>query len=195
MAFSAASLGLDPATLLLGALIFLARVADVTMGTLRTISTVQGRAKTAFFLGLAEISIWLAVVSAVVNEVLQKPILGAFYVLGFSVGNAVGIAVEKRIALGHAVVRVISADKGRELADALRLNGFAVTTFMGQGQGGPVMELYIACRRRDVGPVLKVVNQVQPGAFFVTELAGGVSRVYRPTMQQSTGWRAIFKKK
>ena len=46
---------LDTETLLTGIFIFLARVADVTLGTVRTMSIVQGRTKMAFLLGFVEI--------------------------------------------------------------------------------------------------------------------------------------------
>jgi hypothetical protein len=46
------------------------------MGTMRTISIVQGRTKIAFILGFFEVSMWLVVISAVVNQILSKPILG-----------------------------------------------------------------------------------------------------------------------
>lgn len=42
----------DVDTLVLGLIIFVARVTDVTLGTLRTVSIVQGRTKMAFFLTL-----------------------------------------------------------------------------------------------------------------------------------------------
>jgi hypothetical protein len=48
----------DYPTMLLGIVIFLARVADVSMGTMRTISIVHGRTKIAFLLGFIEVGMW-----------------------------------------------------------------------------------------------------------------------------------------
>jgi len=69
-----------------------------------------------------------------------------------------------------------------------------VTTFDGEGKSGPVQELYIVCRRRDLRKLLKSVLTLDPEAFYVTEQAGAVSNVCRPIMQPVTGWRAVFKK-
>ena len=91
----------DLSTLGLGILIFLARVADVTLGTVRTMSIVQGRTKMSFFLGFVEISMWLAVISAVISKIATSPILGFFYALGFSTGNVVGIMIERKLAFGN----------------------------------------------------------------------------------------------
>ena len=94
-------LGLDLTTIITGILLFFARVVDVSMGTIRTISIVHGRTKMAFFLGFLEIGMWLAVISAVVSKIYERPILGIFYALGFSTGSVVGILIEKKLALAR----------------------------------------------------------------------------------------------
>lgn len=186
---------LEPATLLVGLLVFLARVFDVTMGTMRTISIVHGRMWVAFFLGLLEVTMWLIVISAVIGQIAAKPILGVFYALGFSTGNVVGILVERRLALGRVSLHVISARKGARIAERLRETGFGVTTFQGEGRQGAVTLLYIVCERRDVRRALALVREIEPEAFYSTEMTGSVGKVTRPMMQPATGWRAIRKRK
>lgn len=189
-------LGFDLATLLTGAAIFLLRIVDVSLGTVRTISTVHGRTRLAFFLGFIEITIWITVISTVVTKIAASPILGLFYALGFSTGNVVGIMVERKLALGTMIIRVITqGERGQFMADHLRKAGHAVTVYHGEGLAGPVLTLYIACRRRDVDRILGTVRTTDPKAFYITEQAGSVSKIFRPTMQPSTGWRAVFKKK
>ncbi len=182
-------------TLVVGVLIFLARVLDVAVGTVRTISIIQGRPKLAFFLGFIEVSIWITVITAVVSKVHDQPILGLFYALGFSTGGVVGIKLERRFAFGHTVLRIITVDHGEEMAAVVRETGFPVTTFVGKGMTGPVTELYIVCRRRDLGKVVPVITRIDPDAFYITEQAGSVSKLRRPFMGPRTGWRAVFKKK
>ena len=178
-----------------GLLIFCARIVDVSLGTLRTISIVQGRKWMAFWLGFFEVILWLIVISTVINRIQESPVLGIFYALGFATGNMVGIELEHWLAMGHIILRVISREHCKELTNCIRVNGFSVTVFHGEGKDGPVAELYIVCRRRDMKSLLRLVQDIDPGAFYVTEQAGAVSKIYRPTMQQATGWRAIFKKK
>lgn len=187
--------GFDLQTLLTGTLVFFARVMDVSVGTLRTISIVQGRTKTAFFLAILEISLWLMVISTVLNQIMSRPLLAVFYALGFATGNVVGIRLEKRMAFGHMILRIISQSNGLDMADLVRDSGYPVTTFQGQGRSGPVTELYIVCRRRDFKPIIDMVHSLEPEAFYITEQTGNVSKVYRPVMQPLTGWRAIIKKK
>lgn len=186
---------LDLMTIGIGLLIFCSRIVDVSLGTLRTISIVQGRKWMAFWLGFFEVILWLIVISAVIHRIQENLALGIFYALGFAAGNMVGIELEHWLALGHIIFRVISKRHSKELTNCIRGNGFSVTVFHGEGKDGPVDELYIVCRRRDMKPLLQLVRDIDPDAFYVTEQAGAVSKIYRPVMQQVTGWRAIFKRK
>jgi len=188
-------MNMDMETLATGILIFFARIADVSLGTVRTISIVQGRTTRAFFLGLVEVSIWLGVLSTVVHELASSPVLGIFYAIGFSTGNVAGIMVERWLASGHTVLRVISPRGGKKMARRIRDLGFAVTTFDGEGMSGPVTELYVVCRRRNLENLVSVIKEIEPDAFYITERAGSVSKMYRPVMQPPTGWRAMLKKK
>ncbi len=176
-------------------LVFFARLTDVSLGTLRTIAIVNGRTTLAFWLGFFESAIWLAVVSTIVQAVYQQPLLGIVYAFGFASGNLVGIKIEKLIAMGYLILRIISRSNSLKIASAIRDLGFPVTTFAGEGKQGPVQELYVVCRRRDLKKLLKVTLTLDPEAFYVTEQAGAVSNLIRPIMQPATGWRAVFKKK
>jgi uncharacterized protein YebE (UPF0316 family) len=187
--------GMDLGTLLTGILVFAARVTDVTLGTVRTISIVHGRTKIAFFLGFIEVSLWLIVIATILPRVLDRPILGVFYALGFSMGNVVGIFMEKKMAFGNIVLRIISLHNGPQMADKIRGMGYGVTTFAGEGLTGPVLQLNIVCRRKNLKEILNIVKDLDADAFFLTEPAENVSKLYRPVLAGATGWRAIFKKK
>jgi len=186
---------LDWHTLGIGVLIFLARVGDVSIGTIRTIVTVQGRSIVAFFLGIFELLIWITVVSTVIYKIKDQPILALFYAFGYATGNVVGIAVERRLALGTVILRVITRTAGNQLAGRIRGWGQPVTIFRGEGRNGPVDELYIACRRKHLNRILRIVREEDPDAFYVTEMARDVRKTVGPPYFTPTGWRSILKKK
>ncbi len=182
-------------TLITGLLIFFARICDVSLGTIRTIVTVQGRTGVAFVLGFFEIMIWITVISTVVYKIKEVPVLSLFYALGFATGNAVGIMIERKIAFGYIVLRVVTVEAGKAIAERLRKLGQGVTSFVGEGMVGPVTELYIVCSRRDLKWILPIVKEEDSEAFYIVEQARDVGKVLRPIYQPITGWRAIFKKK
>jgi len=182
----------DSATLLLGLVIFAARVIDVSLGTIRTIVIVQGKTLVAFFLGFLEVLIWITIVSTVVQRIGETPILVVFYALGFATGNVVGIVVEKRLGFGAIILRVISRPRGAEIARRLRDLGQGVTIFKGEGMRGEVSQLYVACRRRDLRWILPIVRREDPDAFYITEQACDVSKILRPFSSPITGVRSPF---
>ncbi len=186
---------MDLNTFFLGMIIFFARICDVAVGTVRTIVTVQGRSEVAFLLGVIEVIIWITIVSTVVSKVKESPILIIFFALGFATGNVVGIIVERKLAFGTIILRIITATKGKSMADHLRKIGQPVTTFIGEGMMGQITELYVACRRRDLKLLLPIIREEDPCAFYITEQANDVSKILRPFHTPITGWRSVFKKK
>jgi len=181
--------------LITGIIIFVARVCDVAIGTLRTIVTVQGRTVIAFFLALFEITIWILVASKVINQINEQPLLVVFYAFGFATGNVVGILVERKLALGIIILKVITPTAGREISTALREKGQPVTIFVGEGLKGPVTELYIACKRRDLPWILPEVRSFDRDAFYIIEQARDMRKVLTPTSVPTTGWRSARKRK
>jgi len=172
--------------LLLGALIFLAEVAVLTLGTVRTMVTVLGESKAAFVLGCLEMMIWVFGTSAVMLKVGDEPFLGVCYALGFACGNVVGIMAEKKLALGNVVIRIISAWKGMDIGHAVRDKGFGITTVAGEGSEGPVTVQFVVCKRKDMKHVLAVAREVDPDLFYTFETAGGVSQVHSPSGSRVT---------
>lgn len=179
----------DPSVFLTGLAIFIARIFDVSVGTVRTIVTVQGRTAIAFFLAVFEVTIWITVVSAVISQVKEVPILIIFYSLGYATGNVVGIIVERRLAFGMIILKVFSLKCGQQLANVFRDTGQPVTVFTGEGKYGPVLELYLACRRRDLKWMIPKIHEMDEDAFYVVEQARDVSKVLKPIMSPLGGWR------
>ena len=127
---------LDFNTLVTGLLIFTARIAEVSIGTVRIIVTVQGRSVIAFFLAIFELLIWIMVVSTVIHRINAQPMLALFYAFGYATGNVVGIRLERKLALGFIILRVITRMAGKSLADRIRAMGQPVTVFRGEGMRG-----------------------------------------------------------
>jgi uncharacterized protein YebE (UPF0316 family) len=186
---------IDLNTLFTGLLIFVARIADVSLGTVRIIVTVQGRSVIAFLLGICELLIWITVVSTVIYKFQDQPILALFYAFGYATGNVVGINLERRLALGFIILRVITRTAGKQLADCIRAMGQPVTVFRGEGMRGPVDELYIACRRRDLKQILAVVKKEDPDAFYITEMARDVSNGVRSPYLMLNSRRSGFRRR
>lgn len=173
-------------------LIVLARVVDVSLGTMRTMFIVQGRRALAFSLGFAESLIWVYVVSSVIAH-LHQPVYAISFALGFALGNFIGITLEGWIGHGKQVVRVFSR-QAHEIADGLRDRRFVVSEFSATGREGPIGMLFLQTDRRKVPDVLRFVTDVDPGSYFIVDDVRMTS-VQQMQRFEPTGWRAVFKKK
>jgi uncharacterized protein YebE (UPF0316 family) len=181
-----------PTILLHCLLIVLARVTDVSLGTIRTINVVQGRRLLALVLGFFEVLIWVFVVSRVISQI-QQPAYAVAYALGFALGNYVGMTIESRLALGRQVVRIFSR-LGLEMAAAMRASGLRVTQFDGYGRDGPVQELFIEIGRREARNVIEQARTLDPGCFYMVDDVRLVSSA-QMRVRERQGWLAVLKKK
>jgi len=131
---------------LLGMAIFALRIVDVSIGTVRTIFMVQGHQRWAVLLGFFEVLVWLLAVSQVVIRINESPWLAPFFAGGFAAGVWVGMAIERWLALGRYVIRLISRSRSREIVESLRGHGHVLATFVGEAADGPVNLVFVSAR-------------------------------------------------
>ena len=185
---------MDAKIIITGIAILLARILDVSLGTIRTISIVQGKTKLAFLLGFCEVFIWITVISTIIGKIHSHPFLAIFYSLGFASGNAIGLFIEKKLPIGNILVRIFAKKNGKMLAQKLRESGFQVTVFYGEGLKGPVSELFIICQKKMLKTILNIVEKIEPDAFYVIEQTGIIPK-RKNNYKTPSGWRSILKKK
>lgn len=149
-------------------IIFVARVLDVGLGTIRIIFTSRGKRHLAPLLGFVEVFIWVAVISQITKTATGFPAYFA-YAAGFAVGNYVGMKIEDALAIGKVVVRMILSSGGEEIAHALHESGFGATIVDGQGANGQVKLIYAIVNRRDLADVTGIINRIHPRAFLSVE--------------------------
>ena len=153
---------------LLPFIVFLARLTDVTLGTIRIIFVARGRKYLAPLLGFVEVFIWITVVSQIVGGA-QNIVAYLAYAAGFAVGNYVGMIVEERLAIGTLMIRAIIPKDGAALVERLRTGGYGATYVDGQGASGPVMLIYTVVMRKQLSHVVDLIQEVHPKAFFTVE--------------------------
>lgn len=147
--------------------IVIARVADVSLGTLRMVSVINGRRWSSWALGFAEVLVWIVVVSEVIKTINQSPLYPLAYAFGFATGSFLGITIESRLAFGDQMVRLFTRTPG--VAAMLRNEGFGVTEFDGRGRDGPIQMLFIQTPRRDVPKVLARAKALDAACYYLVD--------------------------
>ncbi len=159
----------DPVGVLsVGALIFFARVTDVTLGTMRIVAVSRGQKVIAPLLGFAEVIAWLLALRAVLDN-LSNPTYYVFFAGGFAAGTYVGLLLEEKLAMGTRIVRIVTKSNASALVTALRDAGHGVTVLDADGSEGPVNVLFSIVKRSQIGKMIKLVQQYNPRAFYSIE--------------------------
>ena len=168
---------LTPEVITGGLIIFILRVIDMTLDTLRLLFVVRGKRVIVWILGVITNTIYIVAISNVLTG-KNHPFTILCYAVGYATGNILGMRLEERLAIGFREINVISKTKGRQIASALRELGFGVTEMVGQGMDGTVDMVKTNVKRRQANEVRKVIEEIDPDAFitqddFVPVNAGG----------------------
>lgn len=158
----------DPHAWLFALLIFVLRVGDMALDTIRVLFVVRGKKLLVWILGFFQSLIFVVAISSVLSQ-LNNILNVIGYATGFATGNLVGMLIENRLAIGHVLVTVISSTRGPSIAERLRANGYAVTEIPGRGMNGTVFELHASVLRKDVNQVETIVLETDPLAFVTAE--------------------------
>lgn len=165
---------MDLNTLLVCLLIVLARITDVSLGTIRTMFVFNGRRDVAFILGFFEVLVWVLVVSKVITN-LNNPLYAVAYAFGYAAGNYVGMTIESWVAFGEQVVRIFTRE-GARVAAALREDNWRVTEFNGTGRDGPLSILLIQSPRRKSVSVIAQARALDPQCYYIVDDVRQVAR-------------------
>jgi len=160
-------------------LICLARVTDVSIGTLRIIFVAKGLKLLAPILGFFEVSIWLAAISQVMANLNSLTNFLA-YAIGFSLGNYLGMYIESRLAIGHVVVRIITKRDATNLIAKLREQKYNVTVADAEGNEGEVSIIFTVIKRSAINKVVATINFFNPLAVYSIEDVRSVSEASLP---------------
>ena len=149
-------------------LIIVARICDVSMGTLRVAFIARGRKYLAAACGFVEVLIWISVVSRVLTGD-QKFLTYVAYALGFASGTLVGMFIEEQLAVGWSLIRIISQKPVEALVQQLSAAGFGVTRQDAQGARGPVQVIVTLMPRKRVGEAQEFIEHFDEDVFYTIE--------------------------
>ncbi|MDL2228961.1 DUF5698 domain-containing protein [Treponema sp. OttesenSCG-928-L16] len=150
-------------------LIFISKVIEVAMGTLRGILINKGYRKHGTILAFFEIILWVFVASRVINGIAEAPIKGIVYSIGFALGVNIGSRLENYIALGKVLVQtIVSKENSGIMASELRGKGYAVTTVEARGRDSEKTVLMIFANRKGKEDIIREIHKTDGTAMIIT---------------------------
>jgi len=143
------------------------KIIEVSISTVRIVLITKGERKIGSFIAFFEVSLWVVVVSTVLNGITEDPFKIIAYALGFAIGNYLGSVIEEKIGIGLSEVTVIvREEQGLSLATELRDKGFAVTAIQGEGRTHPRTLLMMYIPRKKVRATVEIIKNTQENAVI-----------------------------
>ncbi len=149
-------------------LIFIARMSDVTLGTLRNVFISKGFRNIVPLIGFFEVLIWLISIRQIMHH-LDNPLCYLGFAGGFAAGTYVGMRIESRLALGMQVIRIITHQDSEGLINSLKAENIGITVLDGQGAKGPVKIVFTIVKRKDIDTIKRIIETCNPSAFYSIE--------------------------
>jgi uncharacterized protein YebE (UPF0316 family) len=170
------------ALLILPLLIFLARVADVSMETIRVIYISRGIKYLAPIIAFFEIVIWLFAMEVVMSDLSNIANFFAFS-LGFATGTYVGLVIEEKLSIGMVVLRIITTEEetDEEILKFMEAEHCGVTSLDGRGTRGNVRMILSLVNRTELPRITQYLQENKPHAFFsIEDVRYANEGVFRP---------------
>ncbi|WP_035804284.1 DUF2179 domain-containing protein [Lunatimonas lonarensis] len=155
-------------------LIFLARIGDVSINTLRIVFVMSGKKYIAPLMGFFEALIWLLAIGQIFQNI-NNPLSYIAYSGGFAMGIWVGMTIEEKLALGRVLVRVITPEPMPELVEYMKEKNYRFTIVGAEGRYGRVQLLFTVLKREKLKDFIARVKTVNPKAFYTIESVKRIS--------------------
>lgn len=160
---------MTPQLLFLCVKIFLSRILDVSIGTVRTILTVKGKVVMATFMGFLEVFIWFMVAREALSSADANIYIALFYAGGYAAGTFVGGKLAKRFIISNLTVSIITSNKNDELVSFLRGSGHGVSVVNvnPSDYAGEKYMLICEIKNTKLNELKKMIYQFDPKAFII----------------------------
>ncbi|AFM41804.1 hypothetical protein Desaci_2892 [Desulfosporosinus acidiphilus SJ4] len=154
--------------IILGVLIFFARIIDVSLDTLRLKSMIRGKKFIVSLIAFIEIIVYTLGASQAFKYVMH-PVVLLFYACGYAAGNYVGMLIDDKLSRDSVYVLVVTNRDEWNLADTLREQGFAVTTAKGYGMNGAEKsQLIIIVKKKRFRELTMLIEEFDSSAYVVS---------------------------
>ncbi len=147
--------------------VFIVRIMDVSMGTIRTIVTVKGNRIMAALIGFFEALIWFIVVKEALTTNIKSIWIALSYSAGFALGTYIGTILSSRFIKGTTTFQVILSNKNENIINILRNKGYAVTVLDVKGYKEDKYMLFIEVSNKRCNNLSNLIKAYDSKAFIV----------------------------
>ena len=153
--------------------IFFARIADVSLGTVKTVFSVRGKVLKAGCLAFIEIFIWFLVAREALNTDYDSIWIVISYAGGFTAGSIIGTFISSHFVNTLISVEVTTNKATIENINRIRDEGFGVSVvnMTSSYDDSDNNLLFITLNSRNLDHLKEIIKEIDPHAFMVVNEA------------------------
>ena len=165
--------------LLWALVIFVGRIIDVSLGTIRVNMIVRRKKTVAAVVGFFEVTIFISIIVRIIKDI--DNIYGIIaYGAGFAVGTVLGIIISEKLSRDLVSTNIISREHNEEIKKLISGEGFGFTCYKGAGMQGRVEIINVVCNHSSLARLNDLVHLKDPSAFVASyildKMRGGFIR-------------------
>ena len=153
-------------------LIFIFKVLENTLSTLRIIVVANGRKLLGSILQGIIALVWAFSTGPVVVDVLKDPFKVVSFTLGSLVGSYIGSLIEEKIAMGtNMLTAVIDKSYSSKIIRSLKKQKYDVIVLNGKRKDEFKNILFIMVKRKKRNDVIKLIKNIDSNSTVIVESA------------------------
>ena len=153
-------------------IIFLSKVVENMLATLRIIVVANGKKLLGAILQGLVALVWVCITGVVVTNILENPFKIIAFALGSMVGSYLGGVLEEKIAIGKKLLLIIINNNSEEkIVKKIRENNFAVTSTIGKGKDNNKAILFCMIPRKQIKNIIKIIKSIDTNSLVISQNA------------------------
>lgn len=147
-------------------LIFISKIIENALSTLRLIVVANGKKKLGAFLQGIIALVWIFVTGIVIIDVNKDPIKVIIFCLGSIVGSYLGSLLEEKIAMGTNMLICVVNEKYEKDVKG-KLKDYQITTICEKDENYSI--LFIVMKRKETKNISKIIKSIDKNAILISE--------------------------
>ena len=157
------------AAITLPLLILVARIAEASLETVRTIYISKGHGNLAAYVGIVKTGIWLLSTGLVLTNLMDYWNILA-YLAGYGFGTLLGMQIENMISIGYVIVRLITPADPQLLITRLATLGYGMTRIEGTGSFSHTVNIiFMIVPRTELSRLLGIISKEYSDILYTIE--------------------------
>ena len=149
--------------------IFLARIIDVSLGTIRTVLIVRDKKVPACLIAFFEVFIWFLVAREALNTNINSILIPIFYAGGYATGTLLGSYISSKLDTLMSVMVIVKQTKISKLLKEIRDKGFGVSMLDIKNAYEKEKKglLLIQLNKKSLNNLTKIIRAIDANAFII----------------------------